>query len=157
MKSLLMKIKRAVEKARQEAKTALSQRQINYYYRAYDQILRRAKKIEARQPKPLTGKRGPKKQTKAKNLLDRLRRYKEEVLAFMNDFKVPFDNNLAERDVRMMKVQQKISGSFRTEEGARIFCRIRSYISTMRKQGHNVLAAIKSVFAGSPIVPALSG
>ena len=157
MKRLLMRIKRRADKALRQGKASLTRRQQKYYERDYESILRRAMRVEARQPKPETGARGPKKQTKAKNLLDRLTWYKEYVLAFMRDFEVPFDNNLAERDLRMMKVQQKISGSFRTEQGARIFCRIRSYISTMRKQGHKVLAALRSAFTGNPILPLLSG
>jgi transposase len=157
MKRLLVEIKQAVEVAKDEAKSRLSKTEIEEYESRYEKILRQAYRIESRKPAPLSGRRGRKKQSKAKNLLDRLSRYRRETLRFMYDFEVPFDNNQAERDVRMMKVQQKISGSFRTNQGARIFCRIRSYISTMRKQGHNVLAALKSVFAGSPIVPALSG
>ena len=87
----------------------------------------------------------------ARSLLLRLERRREEVLLFLSDPSVPFDNNLAERDLRMLKLQQKVSGCFRTDEGARHFCRIRGYVSTMRKQGRGVLAALDRACRGKPL------
>jgi transposase len=106
---------------------------------------------------PVSGQRGPKKQSKRQNLLDRLARYQAETRAFMHDFAVPFDHNLAERDVRMSKGKQKGSGCCRTTPGAQAFCRIRSYMSTMKKPGPNVSAALKSVFLGTPLAPEVPG
>ncbi len=94
---------------------------------------------------------GRQKQSAAKNLLDDLLRRADQVLAFLDDLAVPVTNNLAERDLRMVKVQQKIAGTFRSDDGATSFCRIRSYLSTMHKQGHSMLAALAAVFAGEPL------
>jgi transposase len=102
-------------------------------------------------------RRGRTKRTKAQNLLARLTTHRAAVLAFVRDLRVPFDNNQAERDLRMLKVQQKIAGGFRSADGAAAFARIRGYISTLRKQGLPVLAALESVFAGSPLMPNLAG
>jgi transposase len=96
-------------------------------------------------------RRGRQKQSPAKNLLDDLLQRADQVLAFLDDLSVPFTNNLAERDLRMAKVQQKIAGTFRSDAGASAFCRIRSYLSTMHKQGHPMLTALAAVFAGTPL------
>jgi transposase len=92
------------------------------------------------------GKRGRLKRSKARNLVERLAKLQQETLRYLRDFQVPFDNNLAERDIRMMRVQQKVSGSFRSYQGALAFCRIRSYISTIRKHGLSVIDAIMNAF-----------
>ena len=97
-------------------------------------------------------KRGRTAQTKAKNLLDRFIQYKERILRFLNDLRISFDNNQAERDIRMMKLQQKISGTFRSIEGAVAFCRIRAYISTVKKNSLNVMDAILAALNGAPLL-----
>ncbi len=98
---------------------------------------------------------GPRpKRTKAQNLLLRLDERETETLRFAHDFRVPFDNNQSERDLRMIKLQQKISGCWRTSHGAARFLAIRSYISTARKQGHSPLRTLTELTAGTPWVPA---
>jgi transposase len=157
MQALLVEIKRAVDIAKAQAQTALAPTQLADYEQRYGALLQAGWEEEHHDPSPPSGQRGRKKQHKSKNLLDRLAQYQAETLAFMKDFAVPFDNNLAERDLRMMKVKQKVSGCFRTTPGAQAFCRIRSYISTMKKQGHHAIAALKSVFLGTPLVPEVPG
>lgn len=103
--------------------------------------------------KPRVPKRGRLKPSPAQNLLQRLERYQAAGLAFIHDFRVPFDNHLAERDLRMMKVQQQLSGAFRALAGAEIFARLRSYISTVRKPSGNVLDALTSALLEQPFIP----
>lgn len=97
---------------------------------------------------PQSGKRGRQKRSKARNLLERLTHYEDEVLRFMENPRVPFTNNQGENDLRMTKVQQKISGCFRSLEGAQIFCRIRGYLSTCRKHGVSASEALTLLFRG---------
>jgi transposase len=107
-------------------------------------------------PAPDAPRRGRRKQSPARNLLERLTTREEAVLAFLHDWTVPFDNNQAERDLRMIKGQQKISGTFRDEASADAFCRIRGYLATLRKQGRPLLAALELTLAGQPPLPALA-
>jgi transposase len=157
MASLLVEIKEAVDE-RREVADKLDEHEIDGFKDRYDKIIKRGL---AKNP-PVKKRDGPKKrgripQSKATNLLLRLKKYREETLLFMYDFDVPFENNRAERDIRMMKVQQKISGTFRSADGARTFCRIRGYISTTRKNCLSVIDAIQAAFEGDPIIiPALS-
>jgi transposase len=148
----LLKWKEAVQQARQKGKTSLSKWQIRRIEKEYRKIILRG--LLANPPPLETGgpKRGRKKKSKPRNLVERLRDYSPEVLRFVRDFRVAFDNNAAERDLRMMKVQQKISGTFRSVQGAVAFCRIRSYIATSRKMGLNVIEALSSVFDGNPLL-----
>ena len=151
----LIDIKETVDR-RKPIHCNLDLAEINDFEDRYDHIIERAKlenpPITSNSQGPIK-KRGKKKKTKAQNLLERLQKYRREVLAFMYDFEVPFDNNQAERDLRMMKVQQKISGNFRSWDGAKIFCRIRGYISTVKKNSSSVIDAIQGVFEGKPFIP----
>ena len=156
LKELLLTVNAAVDHAQQQGRRRLYGPQRRRFAAAYHRIIDAGLRANPRpSPAPAGSRkqRGRKKQGKARNLLLRLARRWRSVLAFMYDFRVPFTNNGAERDLRMMKVQQKISGTFRSAEGAAAFCRIRSYISTMRKNGSNVFAALSSVFAGRPRLP----
>jgi len=133
----------------------LEEHEIDSFKDRYDKIIKRGLAKNPVKKRDGPKKRGRIKQSKATNLLPRLKKYREETLLFMYDFDVPFENNRAEQDARMMKIQQKISGTFRSVEGARTFCRIRGYISTVRKNCLSVIDAIQSVFEGDPImVPA---
>ena len=151
MAQLLLDIKTEVEQLPAD-QLALSIDRLEAHSQQYDKLIDQGLKANPQPPQP-AGKRGRKKQTPPKNLLDRLQKNKPETLAFMYDRRVPFDNNLAERDVRMVKVKQKVSGSFRTLPGAETFCAIRSYISTVRKHGHNVIHEIYNAFNGNPFIP----
>ena len=149
MADLLLEIKEEVEKLKPDR---FVPEQIRNFERRYDKIVLRGFTENPFTPLKKKKKGRPKK-TPPLNLLIRLRDYRSEALAFMYDFRIPFDNNAAERDVRMMKVKQKVSGCFRTFEGAERFACIRGYISTARKNSKNVFKAIKDAFSGDPFIP----
>jgi transposase len=152
MHDLLLSMAAAADEWRQRGATAVPTDERDEWVAQYFDLLGSG---FAAQPSPeaeqVPKRRGRQKQSAAKNLLDDLLRRANQVLAFLDDLSIPFTNNQAERDLRMIKVQQKIAGTFRSATGATAFCRIRSYLSTMRKQGHRMLAALAAVFAGRPL------
>jgi len=145
MQDLLVEINEATEKAggRLAAKMAKA------FVSRYRNVLTRGdRECPPPDPKDHVGKRGRAARSKSRNLLERLREFETETLRFMTNKVVPFTNNQGERDIRMTKVQQKISGCFRSFEGAQIFCRVRSYLSTCGKQGLAPTDALQMLFAG---------
>ena len=151
MIGLLLEIKEEVERVRASRQEQISPRRQQEYLYRYDQVIAMANKING----PPEGEASPEAVEvckEARRLIRRLEQRREEVLRFMTDLRVPFDNNGSERDLRMVKLQQKIGGSFRTPEGAEEFCRIRSYISSARKQNHSLLIVLERVFRGKPLV-----
>jgi transposase len=152
MSLLLVTILRQVQTAQDQGQTALPPEQVQAFETRYLSVLDQGLAINPHlaAPPEANKKRGQPKQTPPRNLLLRLQSKQAQILGFMYDFAVPFDNNQAERDIRMMKLKQKISGSFRSPEGAKMFCRIRGYLSTLHKQGQNALDALVDLFSGKP-------
>ena len=154
LKALLLEMKTAVEAARTRGEDRVGDAERSAFLTRYEALLGgRAGRQSTAGATPR--QRGRVKQSPARNLLERLWLRQDEVLAFLDDFTIPFDNNQAEQDLRMLKVQQKIAGSFRADSGSEAFARIRGYLSSMRKQGVALLAALQTVFTGQPLYPAL--
>jgi transposase len=152
LKGLLLEIKAAVESARAQHVNHLPAALRQAFVARYEALL--ADGLAANPPpERRVRRRGRIKQSPARNLLERLWLGQEQVLAFLDDFAIPFDNNQAERDLRMLKVQQKVSGSFRSDGGAAAFARIRGYLSSLGKQGHALVATLETVFTGQPLYP----
>ena len=144
-----------MKKVRDKA-VGLEKQELSYYYHhkfssAYDQIIDLAYE-ETPEPLPIPGekRRGRKPRGKALSLIDRLKKLKGAVCLFTRNFLVPFDNNQAERDLRMIKAKTKVSGCFRTEKGAQEYLDIMSYVSTAKKLGSNAYEAIRNAVIGRP-------
>ena len=152
--SVLLEMKQAVQQAKEAQLTCLAAGHRGQLVAKYEAAIAAGYAANPPDPPPKVLKRGRRAQSKARNLLDRLCKHQDAVLRFLDDFAVPFDNNLAEQDLRMVKVQQKVSGCFRSEQGAQAFARIRGYISTLRKQGLQVLSALEMALVGHPLSPA---
>jgi transposase len=157
-KVLLLDMKEVVEQARARGQPELETAALTPLLTRYEQIVQAGYQINPLIEKPPKTKQykrlpGRLKQSPARNLLDRFSIRKWDVLRFLLYLTVPFDNNQAERDLRMIKVQQKVSGCFRTEEGIQSFCRIRSYLSPLRKQGIPLFLAMEQALRGHPIHP----
>jgi transposase len=155
MAELLCEINAAVDPTPSLARS-LSPAALERFGKRYDEVVQSGFEANPAPAPPLDGAvkpRGRPKPPPPVNLLIRLRDFKGEVLAFMSDFRVPFDNNQGERDVRMVKVKQKVSGGFRTLAGAQRFGRIRGYLSTARKNAKNIFEAIRDAFEGHPFIP----
>jgi|SRR5579884_1252697 len=150
--AVLLDMKAATEQARAAGFTSLHPLEVADWQAQFVTIVAQADATTPYAQAP-PGHKGRVKQSAARNLLDRLLADQQAVLAFLHRLAVPFDNNQAERDVRMVKVQQKVSGSFRSQAGAVAFCRIRGYLSTLRKQGLHLLNALEATLRGHPVLP----
>ena len=146
---LLLEMKKVKGKSVEKGKDFLSYYHYHKFDKKYDELIEQARK-ENPLPKTTEKKRGRKKKGKILALVERLANYKVSVCLFIHNFNVPFDNNQAERDLRMIKVKTKVSGCFRTEEGARDYLKIMSYVGTAHKQGYNAYEAIKNAITGHP-------
>jgi transposase len=158
LKHLLLEMKAAVEQARTQGRQGLGGAEQAAFVARYEALLAAGLAANPANPPPHRElrRRGRSKQSPTRNLLERLWLGRDEVLAFLDDLRIPFDNNHAERDLRMLKVQQKVSGCFRSPTGAAACARLRGYLSTLRKQGVALLAALESLFAGQPLSPAFA-
>ena len=145
MANLLIKMKVAKQRAIDKGKDCLSSGSLYRYRKKFDKIVEKGLQANPWHP-PKVKKRGRPKKTVPRNLIERFNKYGEDIIRFLLNFKVPFDNNQSERDLRMMKVKQKISGGFRSKKGAKYFTRIRSYIMTARKQDINAFTALNDLF-----------
>jgi len=155
LKGLLLEMKAAVEQARMRGEPRLSPVERDAFVARYKELMAQGLAANPPPERPPEQTRGRRKQSPPRNLLERLWLGQEAVLAFLDDLTIPFDNNQAEQDLRMLKVQQKIAGSFRADAGSEAFARIRGYCASLRKQGVALLAALQSVFSGQPLYPAL--
>jgi transposase len=155
VKELLLDMKSATEQARAQGKHWLDPVEVVDWETRFLELLAEGERLHPHALAP-PGTRGRCKQSAARNLLDRLHMQQSAVLAFLKDLRVDFDNNLAERDLRMVKVQQKVSGCFRSVAGAEAFSCIRGYLSTLRKQGVPLLSALQATLSGHPILPSFS-
>jgi len=144
---LLLEMKKVKEKAVEKGKDSLSNYHYHKFNKKYDELIEQARK-ENPLPETTEKKRGRKKKGKILALVERLANYKASVCLFIQNFMVPFDNNQAERDLRMIKVKTKVSGCFRTEKGARDYLKIMSYVGTAHKQGCNAYEAIRNAISG---------
>lgn len=156
MDRLLRDLHAAVTHARAADQERLNPDELAAYRAAYAQIIAEGNQRDPPRTIP-TGKRGVIRQTPARNLLTRLDRDREDVLRFAHDLRVPFDNNLAERDIRMVKLQQKISGCWRTSSGADHFLALRAYLSTARKQGRHTIDVLTRLANADPWIPQAAG
>jgi transposase len=149
-KQILLDLHAKVITAKDAGALSLSKGQLNYWSKKYDNLMNDGLRMHP-VPKKQKGKRGVAKKSKTQNLIERFIDYKEQILAFAKNFQIPFGNNVAEQAIRMMKVKQKVSGCFRSEQGAKDFADIRSYISTMKKQGIPLMQALAAAIQGAPL------
>ena len=149
LKELLLKMKRSKERAIEQGKVALSKSTLKRYSECYDEIIKLAYEKNP-VPEKLPGKRGKPKRGKVLSLIDRLFNHKGEVCLFLNDLAVPFDNNQAERDIRNVKIKTKVSGFFKTFEGAVNYLKIMSFVGTAKKLGKSAYEAIRLAVVGTP-------